>query len=43
MPIYEFECKKGHLTEKIVKMGTEGIKCPKCKLVSKENHIKLWI
>jgi len=30
MPVYEFECKCGHLSEEFVKMGTESIACPKC-------------
>lgn len=28
--IYEFQCKKGHVTEEIVPMGTERIECPLC-------------
>jgi putative FmdB family regulatory protein len=30
MPVYEFECKCGNVTEDIVAMGTEKITCPKC-------------
>jgi len=30
MPFYEFECTCGTVTEKLVKMGTEEISCPKC-------------
>ena len=30
MPIYEFECSDGTITEKFVKMGTTEIICPKC-------------
>ena len=30
MPFYEFECPKGTVTEQLVKMGTEEIKCPEC-------------
>lgn len=30
MPIYEFECPNGTITEKFVKMGTTEIKCPMC-------------
>lgn len=30
MPFYEFECPKGTITEKLVKMGTEEIECPEC-------------
>lgn len=31
MPIYEFECPKGTVTERWVAMGTESISCPCCK------------
>jgi putative FmdB family regulatory protein len=31
MPVYEFECSCGEVTEDIVKVGTEQIKCPKCQ------------
>jgi putative FmdB family regulatory protein len=30
MPIYEFKCPNGTITEKIVKMGTKEVRCPKC-------------
>lgn len=30
MPIYEFKCPNGTITEKFVKMGTKAIRCPKC-------------
>jgi putative FmdB family regulatory protein len=30
MPIYEFECSKGTVTERWVSMGTEAISCPCC-------------
>jgi putative FmdB family regulatory protein len=30
MPIYEFKCPNGTITEKFVKMGTKEINCPKC-------------
>jgi putative FmdB family regulatory protein len=30
MPIYEFKCPNGTITEKFVKVGTEKIICPKC-------------
>ena len=30
MPIYEFQCPNGQVTEKWVKMGTEKIECPHC-------------
>ncbi|MDA8138565.1 MAG: zinc ribbon domain-containing protein [Desulfobacteraceae bacterium] len=31
MPVYEFECKCGHVFEELVPMGTESHKCPHCK------------
>lgn len=30
MPVYEFECPEGTVTEKLVRMDTREIKCPKC-------------
>ena len=30
MPVYEFECRRGTVTEKIVPLGTKHIKCPCC-------------
>lgn len=30
MPVYEFQCKCGKVTEDLVRMGTETIACPKC-------------
>jgi putative FmdB family regulatory protein len=30
MPVYEFECPEGTVTEKLVKMDTKQIECPKC-------------
>ncbi len=31
MPIYEFECPEGTITERVVNIGTEEIECPVCK------------
>jgi putative FmdB family regulatory protein len=31
MPVYEFECTKGHITEELVPMGTKYTQCTKCK------------
>ena len=31
MPIYEFKCPNGTITEKLVKTGTDEINCPKCR------------
>ena len=36
MPVYEFKCSCGHVTEDIVRMGTEQIKCPKCGAPAKK-------
>jgi putative FmdB family regulatory protein len=36
MPIYEFKCPTGTLTEKFVKMGTKEITCPKCHQKAKK-------
>ena len=30
MPIYEFECPSGTITERLVTMDTKEIECPKC-------------
>lgn len=30
MPVYEFECSCGEITEELTKMGTRSIACPKC-------------
>ena len=36
MPVYEFKCIDGTVTEKFVKMGTESIKCPECRKRAKK-------
>ena len=36
MPVYEFECTKGHITEKLVPMGTKNTRCTKCKKIAKK-------
>ncbi len=36
MPVYEFECPQGHVTEDLVPMGTTHIKCAKCKKKAKK-------
>ena len=36
MPVYEFECKNGHITEELVPMGTESTVCTKCKKKAKK-------
>jgi len=30
MPFYEFECPKGHVTEKLVPIGTKIVACEEC-------------
>jgi len=30
MPVYEFQCDCGTVTEDLVRMGTESVPCPKC-------------
>jgi len=30
MPVYEFECKCGHVYEELVPMDTKSYPCPKC-------------
>ncbi len=30
MPVYEFECARGHITEKMAPMGTKHTQCAKC-------------
>ena len=36
MPYYEFQCPEGTVTESLVPMGTNHIKCPKCKKRAKK-------
>ena len=36
MPVYEFECAKGHITEELVPMGTKHTKCTKCNKKAKK-------
>ena len=36
MPVYEFECKNGHIIEELVPMGTEHTVCTKCKNKAKK-------
>ena len=36
MPVYEFECQCGEIIEKIVRMNTETIECPKCHKTAKK-------
>ena len=31
MPVYEFECTNGHITEELVPMGTKHTRCTQCK------------
>ena len=36
MPVYEFECTQGHVTEELVPMGTKHTKCAKCSKKAKK-------
>ena len=36
MPVYEFECANGHITEELVAMGTNHTRCTKCKKKAKK-------
>jgi putative FmdB family regulatory protein len=36
MPVYEFECDKGTVTERLVSMGTRSITCPCCSRRAKK-------
>ena len=36
MPVYEFECAKGHITEELVPMGTKSTQCTKCKKIARK-------
>ncbi len=36
MPVYEFKCHNGTITEKFVKIGTIEIECPKCHKKAKK-------
>jgi putative FmdB family regulatory protein len=36
MPVYEFECADGHITEELVPMGTKNTRCAKCRKKAKK-------
>jgi putative FmdB family regulatory protein len=36
MPVYEFECADGHITEDLVPMGTGHVPCPHCSKKAKK-------
>jgi putative FmdB family regulatory protein len=36
MPLYEFECPMGTITERFVKVDTKEIECPKCHMKAKK-------
>jgi putative FmdB family regulatory protein len=36
MPFYEFQCPEGTISESLVPMGTDHIKCPKCNKKAKK-------
>lgn len=37
MPVYEFECPKGHVIEDVVPMGTTQAQCHACLSLTREN------
>lgn len=36
MPVYEFECPHGTVSERLVSLGTEAITCPCCRQKAKK-------
>lgn len=36
MPVYEFECECGQVTESLVRMDTQSIECPKCRKTARK-------
>lgn len=36
MPVYEFQCKCGHVFEELVRMDTNERECPQCKQKAKK-------
>ncbi len=36
MPVYEFECPNGEITERLEKMDVEEIVCPQCHQIAKK-------
>jgi putative FmdB family regulatory protein len=36
MPVYEFQCECGHVTEELVPMDTSTVECPKCHKKAKK-------
>jgi putative FmdB family regulatory protein len=36
MPVYEFECECGKITESLVRMDTQQIECPRCHKPAKK-------
>lgn len=36
MPVYEFECPNGRITEKLVSVNTKSIVCPHCHKKAKK-------
>ena len=36
MPVYEFECANGHVTEELVPMGTKTTRCARCNKTAKK-------
>ena len=36
MPVYEFECSHGHITESLVPIGTQHVRCARCNKKAKK-------
>ena len=36
MPVYEFECDCGHVTEALVRMDTKTVECPQCRKTARK-------
>lgn len=39
MPMYDFQCEQGHVTDSLQQVGTQEVQCPKCLLAAK----RVWI
>ena len=43
MPVYEFECPNGTITEKLVRMNTKEICLPKMPSESQKNYFSVYL